>query len=94
MAHLQGHSPTGEKYHSIDLRPSDESEQAGIATFPQPDAYSSQTNLAGPNTSGATSYPPERHARFGQSQGSLSQRYGPPIPQPVAQMPIALGDGS
>ncbi|KAG8964489.1 hypothetical protein FRC03_001740 [Tulasnella sp. 419] len=79
------HTPR-EKYHSIDIRPSSSDDH-----HHQPDPFGSRTNLASmePPTE-QPSYPPERHARFGHSSGSLSNRY--PTPAPVATMPMPAGD--
>ncbi|KAG9013647.1 hypothetical protein FRB90_005819 [Tulasnella sp. 427] len=70
--------PSPQRYHSIDVRPSGDSDEG---TFPQTtyppahiptDPFGSQTNLTG---QAAARYPPERHPHFGNSASSIAQRY-------------------
>ncbi|KAG8953472.1 hypothetical protein FRC04_002314 [Tulasnella sp. 424] len=70
--------PSPQRYHSIDVRPSGDSDEGTSpqTTYPPahipPDPFGSQTNL---NGQAAARYPPERHAHFGNSASSISQRY-------------------
>ncbi|KAG9046286.1 hypothetical protein FS837_004683 [Tulasnella sp. UAMH 9824] len=64
--------PSPQRYHSIDVRPSGDSDEAHIPADP----FGSQTDLTGHQAAQqAARYPPERHAHFGNSASSIAQRY-------------------
>ncbi|KAG8926920.1 hypothetical protein FRC01_008226, partial [Tulasnella sp. 417] len=74
--------PSPQRYHSIDVRPSGDSDEGTSpqTTYPPahipPDPFGSQTDLTGQAAGQAAArYPPERHAHFGNSASTISQRY-------------------